>query len=200
MALLAWGVFTNYQHIWRSRSARGKCLPPGAQCCFCCAWGPVPRWWDCSRNLMHHGGGCLLEKQMIILIYFTADSNPRKKSDNQNQKSGTKVSQVVDNKPYHFLFHNFTVKMCNYVGAWTRKHCSWLMAFSTDFYYRGAARKTAPQQTAGLPSRKRDQSVQQTGNRPEDYRRWFVLLPSLHVVSNLLGPIQKSKRKHNMAS
>lgn len=81
------GVFTNYQHIWRSRSAQGKCLPPGAQCCFCFASGPVFRWWGCSRNLMHHGGGCLLEKHPILLIYLTADSNPHKKSDNQNQKS-----------------------------------------------------------------------------------------------------------------
>lgn len=81
------GVFTNYQHIWRSRSAQGKCLPPGAQCCFCFASGPVFCWWDCSRNLMHHGGGCLLERHLIILSYFTADSNPARNLTSQYQKS-----------------------------------------------------------------------------------------------------------------
>lgn len=112
------------------------------------------------------------------------------------------MSQGVDNKHFNFLFRNFTVKVRNYVGAWTQKRCSWLMPFSTDCHYRGAVRTTVPQHTTGLPPRKRIQSVQQTGSLPDSWL-WPLIRPSAFNVPSVQppGPNREAKETiHNIAS
>lgn len=105
MALLAWVCSQPINTSGGLNAAQGKCLPPGAQC-FCFASGPVFHRWDYSRNRRHHGGGCLLKKKkhLIPLFYFTAESNPRKKSDNQNHGHRQRCHRMLTTSISIFYF------------------------------------------------------------------------------------------------